>query len=107
MPLALGFATAILLWPVFDLFYVLPGIRLMLPLRFFTWVAFAGSAIAAFEIDRLERDVEEGRASGRALLVAAGAVLSCSPAAFLARLAPLHAAVGALVGAASRRVVAG
>jgi Bacterial membrane protein YfhO len=95
VPLALGFAAAILLWPVFDLLYVLPGIRLMLPLRFFTWVAFAGCAIAAFEIDRLERDVKEGRASRWAFLVPAGALLFLA-AAFLATLAPLHAAAGAL-----------
>src|SRR5437867_892579 len=47
-PLVAGFATAILLWPVFDLFYVLPAVKLMMPPRFFTWVALAGSAIAAF-----------------------------------------------------------
>lgn len=93
--LALGFATAILLWPVFDLFFVLPGIKLMLPLRFFTWVGFAGSAIAAFEVDHLVRDVEDGRATGRAFLVPAG-VLIVLAAAFLATLAPLHAAAGAL-----------
>jgi Bacterial membrane protein YfhO len=93
-PLVLGFGIAILLWPVFDIFYVLPGVKLMLPLRFFTWVAFAGSAVAAFEIDRLQRDVEAGRSSGRALLVAA-VVLVMLALLFLARLRPLHEAAGA------------
>jgi hypothetical protein len=106
VPLLVGFAGAILLWPVFDLLSVLPGIRLMLPLRFFTWVAFAGSAIAAFEIDRLEKDVEGGRASGRAFLVPAGALLVLA-AGFLARLAPLHAAAGALVAQRRAAIVAG
>ncbi|HMA18274.1 MAG TPA: hypothetical protein VKS03_07530 [Thermoanaerobaculia bacterium] len=104
VPLALGFATAILLWPVFDLFYVLPGVRLMLPLRFFTWVALAGSAIAAFEVDRLVRDVQDGRSSGWAFLAPAGAVLVLA-AAILAKLAPLQAAAGAL--ALQRRAAIG
>jgi hypothetical protein len=106
IPLVLGFAAAILLWPVFDVLYVLPGIRLMLPLRFFTWVAFAGSAIAAFEIDRLETDVGDGRASGRAFLVTAGALLVLA-AGFLAKLAPLHAAAGALGPQRRAALVAG
>jgi len=93
--LALGFATAILLWPVFDLFFLLPGVRLMLPLRFFSWVSLAGSAIAAFEADRLTRDVEEDRATGSSLAVAAGAVLLLVGAA-LEKLQPLHAAAGSL-----------
>jgi hypothetical protein len=91
----LGFATAVLLWPVFDLFFVLPGIKLMLPLRFFTWVGLAGSAISAFELDRLVRDVEKGRASGTALLVSSALILLLA-AAFLAKLAPFHGAVGAI-----------
>jgi hypothetical protein len=95
VPLAFGFATAILLWPVFDLFYVLPGVRLMLPLRFSTWVSFAGSAVAAFEVDRLVRDAEEGRPVGASFVVASGALLVLSMA-FLEKLRPLHAAAGAL-----------
>jgi hypothetical protein len=104
VPLALGFSTAILLWPVFDLFFVLPGVKLMLPLRFFTWVTLAGSAVAAFEIDRLAGDVAEGRASGAALLLTSAALLVLA-AAFLERLRPLHAAAGAL--SAQRRATIG
>lgn len=103
-PLAAGFATAILLWPVFEIFYVTPGIKLMLPLRFFTWVAFAGSALAAFEVDRLQKDAEAGRVTALSLLFAAGAVLLVAVAIF-AKLAPHHAASGALV--AQRRALAG
>jgi hypothetical protein len=103
-PLAAGFATAILLWPVFEIFYVTPGVKLMLPLRFFTWVAFAGSALAAFEVDRLQKDAEAGRATALPLLFAAGAVLLVAAAIFV-NLAPQHAASGALV--AQRRALAG
>ena len=93
---AFGLATAILLWPVFDLLYLLPGIRLMLPLRFFAWVGLAGSAVAAFEVDRLTRDVGDGRArAGIALAVSAG-VLVVLAGAFLARLQADHQAVGAV-----------
>ena len=104
VPLLAGFATAIALWPVFEIFYVTPVVKLMLPLRFFTWVAFAGSALAAFEIDRLRRDAEAGRSIAWPLALAAGAVLLVLAVAFT-RLAPLHAASGALVP--QRRALAG
>ena len=103
VPLLGGFATAIALWPVFEIFYVTPVVKLMLPLRFFTWVAFAGSALAAFEVDRLQKDAEAGRATALPLLLAAGAVLLAAAVIF-AKLAPQHAAAGALV--AQRRALA-
>ncbi len=81
-----------------------PVVKLMLPLRFFTWVAFAGSALAAFEIDRLRKDAEAGRPIAGPLALAAGAVLLLAAVAF-ARVAPLHAASGALVP--QRRALAG
>jgi hypothetical protein len=104
VPLGIGFATAILLWPVFDLLYVLPGVKLMLPQRFLTWVSIAGAAVAAFEVDRLARDAEEGRAVGSSFAVVSGAVLLVS-AAFLEKLRPLHAAAGAI--AEQRRALIG
>jgi hypothetical protein len=94
-PLLAGFATAILLWPVFEIFFVIPVVQLMLPLRFFTWVAFAGSALAAFEIGRLEKDIETGRAGGLALVLSSGVVLALAAAVFW-RLTPLHAAASSL-----------
>jgi uncharacterized membrane protein YhaH (DUF805 family) len=75
-PLVAGLAIATLLWPIFDLFFVLPGVKLILPLRFFSWVALAGSALAAFAVDRLARDVEEGRANPLPLILSAGVVLA-------------------------------
>ncbi len=104
VPLLAGFATAVALWPVFEIFYVTPVLKLMLPLRFFTWVAFAGSALAAFEIDRLRKDAEAGRSIAGPLALAAGAVLLVAAVAF-ARVAPLHAASGAVVP--QRRALAG
>ena len=96
VPLLVGFAAAIALWPIFEIVLATPVIRLMLPLRFFTWVAFAGSALAAFEVDRLQKDAEAGRPTAASLLFAAGAVLLLAAVIF-ARLAPLHAASGGLV----------
>ena len=76
----------------------------MLPLRFFAWVGLAGSSVAAFELDRLARDVEDGRArAGIALAISAGVLLVLAGA-FLARLQPDHEAVGAV--AAQRRELA-
>jgi hypothetical protein len=94
--LVAGFATAIALWPVFEIFFVTPVVRLMLPLRFFTWVAFAGSALAAFEIDRLQKDAEGGRSTAAPLVLASAAVILLAAGIF-AKLVPLHAASGALV----------
>jgi hypothetical protein len=104
LPLTLGFATAILLWPVFDLFFSLPGVKLMLPLRFFTWVALAGSALAAFEVDRLARDLEHDRANGRPLFLSAAVTLAVVAAADV-RLRPLWLAADSL--RSQRRAVAG
>jgi hypothetical protein len=104
VPLLAGFATAIALWPIFEIFYVTPVVNLMLPLRFFTWVALAGSALAAFEIDRLQKDAEGGRATGLSLLFAAAAVLLLIVV-ISGKLTPFHAATGALVP--QRRAAAG
>jgi hypothetical protein len=96
VPLLAGFATAIALWPIFEFFFVMPVVRLMLPLRFFTWVAFAGSALAAFEADRLEKDAERGRSPALPLLLAAAALLVVILVVF-AKVEPLHRVTGALV----------
>ena len=104
VPLLVGFAAAIALWPIFEIVTGTPVIRLMLPLRFFTWVAFAGSALAAFEVDRLQKDAEAGRATAVSLLLAAGAVFLVATVIF-AKLAPQHTATGALVP--QRRALAG
>ena len=104
VPLLAGFATAVALWPIFEIFFVTPVVRLMLPLRFFTWVAFAGSALAAFEADRLEKDAESGRSPVLPLLLTAAAVLLVAVVVF-AKVEPLHRITGALVP--QRRALAG
>ena len=104
VPLLAGFATAIALWPIFEFFFVMPVVKLMLPLRFFTWVAFAGSALAAFEADRLQKDAESGRSPALPLLLAAAAVLVVILVVF-AKVQPMHRVTGALVP--QKRALAG
>jgi hypothetical protein len=104
VPLLAGFATAIALWPIFEILFVTPVVRLMLPLRFFTWVAFAGSALAAFEVDRLEKDAESGRSPALPLLLAAAAILLVAAVVF-AKVEPLHRVTGALIP--QKRALAG
>ncbi len=103
-PLLAGLATGILLWPVFEIFFSLPAIKLMMPTRYFTWVALAGSALAAFEIDRLRRDLQDGRARAWPLALSSIAVLLLAGAVFV-RVKPLVAAAGSLVP--QRRALAG
>src|SRR6202011_1562744 len=51
------------LWPFAELVGHLPGAKLMFPIRWLSWVALAGSAIAAFELDRFCRDLAARRAT--------------------------------------------
>ena len=58
-------------WPLAEITARLPALRWMFPLRFLSWVALAGSALAALELDRWLRDARS--APGKAALAAAGA----------------------------------
>lgn len=57
--LACGLGVAVAQWPFAELFSLIPAIRNVFPLRFYSWVALAGPAIAAFELDRYARDVQK------------------------------------------------
>jgi hypothetical protein len=63
LPLAAGLGAAVGQWPFIEIAAALPGLKWMFPLRFFSWVALAGAALAAFEIDRLARDWKSDRAA--------------------------------------------
>jgi hypothetical protein len=82
-------------WPLADLQAALPVLRMMLPLRFYAWSALAVSALAAFELDRLRRDLAEGRTRALPLALSAAAISIASIAAFL-HYRPFHAATGGL-----------
>jgi hypothetical protein len=55
-PLFFGLGAAIGLWPFAEVASALPGLGHMFPLRFLSWFALAGAGLAAFELDRLEKD---------------------------------------------------
>jgi hypothetical protein len=97
LPLAFGVGAATGFWPFAEIASNLPALGHMFPLRYLSWAALAGSALAAFELDRLVRDLETRRGTSlwllgaMAALVAAGALL-------YGRLRPLYEASGALPG---------
>jgi len=67
----LALAAAAWTWPLVELVSHLPGIGVMLPLRFLGWVPIAVSALAAFELDRLRIDLVAAPRSVLWLLAAA------------------------------------
>ena len=80
VPIVLGLGVAIGQWPFVELFGQLPGLKMMFPLRYLSWIPICGAALAAFGLDgwrsALERD-RRGAFRGLwvALAVAALAVL--------------------------------
>jgi hypothetical protein len=95
VPLVCGLAVGTATWPIFDLFFSMPFIKLVLPLRFLSWVALAGSAIAAFELERLQEDFAADRVAPGTLLVVPAALLAAVLLTFF-RFRAAHAAAGGL-----------
>ncbi len=60
-PAVIGLAVAIGLWPFAGLAGHVPLLELMSPLRFLSWLALFGAALAAFELDRLREDLARVR----------------------------------------------
>jgi len=90
-----GWGVAVGQWPFAELFARIPAIRYLFPLRFHSWVALAGAAIAALELDRYARDAASGRASPAAA-VATPLALGCAATLLYFRFRPEHAAAGGL-----------
>ena len=99
VPLVAGLGFAAGAWPFAEIESLLPGLNRMLPARFLVWIALAGAAIAAFELDRLAEDLTRRRRAALwpLLLFASGIVLAV---ALERHLRPLHAVGG---GAPSQR----
>jgi hypothetical protein len=93
LPLLVGFAMAVGLWPFAEMLVHVPGLRWMMPLRLLSWIALAGSAIAALELDRLAATRQR-----RAALALAATCAVVAGAAFLLfeRVRPLHVASGGI-----------
>ncbi|MGH9316143.1 MAG: hypothetical protein ACRD1P_03410, partial [Thermoanaerobaculia bacterium] len=94
-PILFGLGAAVGLWPFAELLGTVPGLRMMFPLRFLSWVAIAGAAVAAFELDRLEKDVARNSKAALAPALAALALFLFAYASFQ-RFRPLHEASGGL-----------
>ena len=78
--LACGLGVAVALWPFAEIFGAIPAIRHVFPLRFYSWIALAGPALAALELDRYARDRARGP---RPAVFAAAMPILLAAAAFL------------------------
>jgi len=105
LPLAAGLAVAIGQWPFVELFGHLPGLKMMFPLRYLSWVALCGAALAAFGLDRWRSVLEGDRRAVLRGLVVALALAAFAVVAFL-RFRERHAAAGGLASQRDALVVA-
>src|SRR5262245_13733822 len=100
-----GWGISIAAWPFAELISHTPGLRYMFPVRFHSWEALAGSALAALELDRLARDARE-RGVGIAAALAPSAGLMALAAAVYLSFRDEHAAAGPLApGFQLRRLI--
>jgi len=95
LPLFCGLAIGTATWPIFEGFLSIPLLNLVLAPRLFSWVAFFGAAVAAFELDRLVEDARRSRVQA-SLALFSPLLLAAVVAATFHRLRPLHAASGGL-----------
>lgn len=96
VPLLFGIGTAVGLWPFAEIVALVPALKLMPPLRFFSWAALAGAGLAAFELDRLEKDLAAGSRGAAVYAAGAAALLALSALWTFIRFQDLHAAAGGL-----------
>ncbi|HEY2797364.1 MAG TPA: YfhO family protein [Thermoanaerobaculia bacterium] len=98
--LLVGWGMAVGAWPLAEIVSHAPWIRYLFPLRFHSWEALAGPALAALELDRLARDAAARGAGAHRLKAWLGALIApllfagLAVAAFLAFRSE-HAAAGA------------
>jgi hypothetical protein len=91
--LVCGLGVAVAQWPFAELFALIPAIRILFPVRFYSWIALAGPAIAALELDRYTRDAAADRRSVWAGL-AVPVLLAVSALAVYLHFRREHAALG-------------
>ena len=102
--LVCGLAVAVAQWPFAELFSLIPAIRNMFPLRFYSWIALAGPAIAALELDRYTRDAaERPRSVWGALVVPL--LMAASAIVVFKHFRPEHAALGGVTFQLSELIV--
>jgi hypothetical protein len=82
-------------WPVAELAAAIPAVRHMFPLRFYSWVALAGPALGAFELDRYARDAASARRPLLGMVIPAG-LLGAAVVGIFEALRPESVAAGSL-----------
>jgi hypothetical protein len=97
-PLIVGWAFAIGQWPFGEILSLLPALKLIFPIRLFSWIALAGAAIAAFELDRLSEDLRARRTGVALAPVFCAVALALLAVAAFFRVRGAHAAKGGLAG---------
>ena len=90
-----GLAIATALWPFAEIFGAIPILNRVFPLRFYCWIALAGPALAALELDRYVRDRARGARAAWSAAVAP-AVLGVAAVAWFLHVRPELTAEGAL-----------
>jgi len=108
VPLGIALLVGTGTWPLFDVFVAAPVLGLVSPLRPLSWVALMGSAIAGFELDRLDRTFAERKGSlvRAPVALAAPAAIALLAIAGFARGGGFGRAIGAAPSAASRLALA-
>jgi len=103
---AIAFAVSGRTWPAIEALARVPGLGVMLTVRFQAWIVVCAAALAAFEFDRWRRDVAANPRQALWMTAAAAAFGGVSAALFL-RLRPLYVANGGYrAEAASLAIVA-
>lgn len=96
VPAVFGWGAAVALWPFVELAGLVPALKMMFPLRFLSWSALAGSAAAAFELDRLRKDLSARRFASLALSASAALLAAFGVFVYL-RFRKDHAVAGGLL----------
>jgi hypothetical protein len=97
VPIAAGLLAATGTWPLYDIAVRAPGLRLMFVLRWYSFAGIGIAALAAFEADRLARDLARDRRSFLPALAPIAASAAIATLAWLTwrRFLPIHGFAGA------------
>jgi Bacterial membrane protein YfhO len=93
--LLVGLGIGVALWPFFEIAVLAPVLKMMFVLRYFSWIALAGAALASFELDRLGADALAGRKSAFAFLAILAGLAAYALIAYR-RFRDLYASTGGL-----------
>lgn len=95
VPILIGLGVAIGLWPFVELLGHLPGLEMMFPLRYLSWVPICGAALAAFGLDSWRSALQRDRRAAVRAVVVAGALAALAVIVYF-RFRERHAAAGGL-----------